>query len=36
MKEYIVVGPTNFHPRFFKSFDNAIAEGDVLASPDGC
>src|SRR5690606_2374881 len=30
MKAYIVVGPTNFQPRFFRSFDSAIASGAVV------
>jgi hypothetical protein len=36
MNEYTVVGPTNFQPRFFRARDNAVAEGDTLATPDGC
>ncbi|MEY4251545.1 MAG: hypothetical protein RL691_426 [Actinomycetota bacterium] len=31
----MVVGPTNFQPRFFNARDNAVAEGDTLATPDG-
>ena len=29
MKAKTVVGPTNFQPRFFKSFDKATDVGDV-------
>ncbi len=31
MKAWTVVGPTNFQPRFFRSFDIAIDAGDVEA-----
>jgi hypothetical protein len=36
MNEYTVVGPTNFQPRFFKSFDNAVADSEIEATPDAC
>jgi len=31
MKAYMVVGPTNFQPSFFRSFDRAVASADVDA-----
>ena len=34
MNEYTVVGPTNFQPRFFKSLDSAVAEGDIEGTPE--
>ena len=30
MKAKTVVGPTNFHPRFFRSFESAIALAHVV------
>ena len=32
MKAYMVVGPTNAQPRFFRSLDSAIDSGEVAVS----